>query len=144
MDSGSEDMIKIHDLIKLGSNAYLKRQFKTITIVLAILFVILLLFNIGLAFSFLIGALSSLLASYIAMVSSTLSNVKVTQACKTDISKALKIGFHAGLVIGVSVISISLLGITILYIVFNFSVQNILGFAFGASFSALFAIINAA
>ena len=73
------------------------------------------------------------------MVSSTLSNVKVTQACKTDISKALKIGFHAGLVIGVSVISISLLGITILYIVFNFSVQNILGFAFGASFSALFA-----
>jgi K(+)-stimulated pyrophosphate-energized sodium pump len=73
------------------------------------------------------------------MGASTLSNVKVTQACKTSLNKALKIGFNAGMVIGVSVISISLLGISILYISFNFNVQNIVGFAFGASFSALFA-----
>ncbi|MFW9865404.1 MAG: sodium-translocating pyrophosphatase [Candidatus Thorarchaeota archaeon] len=138
-DNGSEEMVKIHNLIKLGSNAYLKRQFKTISIVLAILSVILFFVNIPLAVSFIIGAVTSLIASYISMIASTLSNVKVTQACKSDLNSALKIGFNAGMVIGVSVISISLLGITILYILFNFSIQNIVGFAFGASFSALFA-----
>ena len=138
-DSGSEDMIKIHNLIKLGSNAYLKRQFKTISIVLIILSVVLFFINIPLAISFLIGAITSLIASYISMFASTLSNVKVTQACKRDLNGALKIGFNAGMVIGVSVISISLLGICILYFFFNFTIQNVVGFAFGASFSALFA-----
>jgi K(+)-stimulated pyrophosphate-energized sodium pump len=145
LDSGSEDMVQIHDLIKLGSNAYLKRQYRTIAIVLAILFAILFglsFINSALFFisiSFLIGAVTSLIASYISMVASTLSNVKVTQACKSDLNKALKIGFNAGMIIGVSVISISLLGISILYIIFNFSTGNIVGFAFGASFAALFA-----
>ena len=138
-DSGSEDMIKIHNLIKLGSNAYLKRQFKTISIVLIILSVVLFFINIPLAISFLIGAITSLIASYISMFASTLSNVKVTQACKRDLNGALKIGFNAGMVIGVSVISISLLGICILYFFSNFTIQNVVGFAFGASFSALFA-----
>ncbi len=139
LDNGTEDMVKIHNLIKLGSNAYLKRQFKTITIVLLIISILLFFVNFNLALSFIIGAVSSLIASYISMFASTLTNVKVTQACKTDLNRALKIGFNAGMVIGVSVISISLLGISILYILFNFNVQNILGFAFGASFSALFA-----
>ncbi len=145
LESGSEDMVKIHDLIKLGSNAYLKRQYKTISIVLIILFVILFGFSFlipaffPISISFLVGAITSLVASYISMVASTLSNVKVTHACKNDLNSALKIGFNAGMIIGVSVISISLLGISILYIVFNFNTQNIVGFAFGASFSALFA-----
>ncbi|MFX1497617.1 MAG: sodium-translocating pyrophosphatase [Promethearchaeota archaeon] len=145
LDNGSEEMIKIHDLIKLGSNAYLKRQFKTIAIVLVILFALLFSFSFvvpilfSISISFLIGAVSSLIASYISMVASTLSNVKVTQACKSDLNSALKIGFNAGMIIGVSVISISLLGISVLYLVFNFTTQNIVGFAFGASFSALFA-----
>jgi K(+)-stimulated pyrophosphate-energized sodium pump len=145
LDNGSEDMIKIHDLIKLGSNAYLKRQFKTIAIVLVILFALLFSFSFvvpilfSISISFLIGAVSSLIASYISMVASTLANVKVTQACKSDLNSALKIGFNAGMIIGVSVISISLLGISVLYIIFNFTTQNIVGFAFGASFSALFA-----
>ncbi|MFX1322821.1 MAG: sodium-translocating pyrophosphatase [Promethearchaeota archaeon] len=139
LENGTEEMVKIHKLIKLGSNAYLKRQFKTISIVLIIISSLLFIFNIPLAISFIIGAITSLIASYISMVASTLSNVKVTQACKNDINSALNIGFSAGMIIGVSVISISLLGISILYILFNFSIQNIVGFAFGASFSALFA-----
>jgi len=139
LDNGSEEMIKIHDLIKLGSNAYLKRQFKTISIVLIVISALLFLFNMYLAISFIIGAVTSLIASYISMVASTLSNVKVTQACKTDLNSALKIGFNTGMIIGVSVISISLLGISMLYILFNFNTSSIVGVAFGASFSALFA-----
>jgi K(+)-stimulated pyrophosphate-energized sodium pump len=139
LENGTEEMVKIHNLIKLGSNTYLKRQFKTISIVLIILSGLLFIFDIPLAISFIIGAITSLIASYISMVASTLSNVKVTQACKKDLNSALKIGFNAGMIIGVSVISISLLGISILYILFNFYIQNIVGFAFGASFSALFA-----
>ncbi|MBN1800569.1 MAG: sodium-translocating pyrophosphatase [Candidatus Lokiarchaeota archaeon] len=139
LESGSEEMVKIHELIRSGSNTYLKRQFKTISIVLVVLFVLIIFVNIPLAISFLVGAITSLVASYISMVASTTSNVKVTQACKNDLPGALKIGFNAGMIIGVAVISISLLGISSLYITFNFSVTNILGFAFGASFSALFA-----
>ncbi len=139
LDNGTEEMVKIHDLIKSGSNAYLKRQFKTISVVLLIISIILFIIYIPLAVSFIVGALTSLVASYVSMVVSTLTNVKVTQACKKDLNSALKIGFNAGMVIGVSVISISLLGISTLYIIFNFNIQNIIGFAFGASFSALFA-----
>ncbi|MFX1409456.1 MAG: sodium/proton-translocating pyrophosphatase, partial [Promethearchaeota archaeon] len=139
LENGTEEMVKIHNLIKLGSNAYLKRQFKTISIVLIILSGLLFIFDITLALSFIIGAITSLIACYISMIASTMSNVKVTFACKNDLNSALNIGFSAGMIIGVSVISISLLGISILYILFNFSIQNIVGFAFGASFSALFA-----
>ncbi len=138
-ENGTEEMENIHNLIKLGSNAYLKRQYKTIFIVLIILFVILLFIDLFIAISFMIGAVSSLVASFISMYVSTMSNVKVTQACRRDVKEALKIGFNSGMVIGVSVISISLLGISILYIIFDYSVQDIIGFAFGASFSALFA-----
>ena len=139
LDNGSEDMVKIHNLIKLGSNAYLKRQYKTIFIVLAIISALLFFVDFYLAISFIVGAVTSIIASYISMIASTSANVKVTQACKSDLNKALKIGFNAGLIIGVSVISISLLGISVLYIIFNFNTQNILGVAFGASFAALFA-----
>jgi K(+)-stimulated pyrophosphate-energized sodium pump len=139
LDNGTEDMVKIHKLIKLGSNAYLKRQYKTIFIVLAIIAALLFIVDFYLAISFIVGAVTSIIASYISMMASTLANVKVTQACKSDLNKALKIGFNAGLIIGVSVISISLLGISILYIIFNFNTQNILAVAFGASFAALFA-----
>ncbi|MEJ2278209.1 MAG: sodium-translocating pyrophosphatase [Candidatus Lokiarchaeota archaeon] len=139
LDKGTEEMNRVHNLIKLGANAYLKRQFKTISVVLVIIAVILFIINYYLAISFIIGAVSSLITSYLAMVSSTLANIRVTKACETDIKKALKIGFDSGLVIGISVMSISLLGISLLYIVAEFNVQNILGFGFGASFSALFA-----
>lgn len=132
-------MIRVHKLIKLGANTYLKRQFKTIVVVLTVISIILFLINFYLAISFILGAVTSLITSYLSMVSSTMANVRVTHACETDIKKALKIGFNSGLVIGISVISISLLGISILYLCVNMNVQNILGFGFGASFSALFA-----
>ncbi|MFX1358065.1 MAG: sodium-translocating pyrophosphatase [Promethearchaeota archaeon] len=139
LEQGTKEMIRVHKLIKLGSNAYLKRQFKTIVIVLIIISIILFLINFYLAISFIIGAVTSIITSYLSMISSTMANVRVTHACETDIKKALKIGFNSGLVIGISVISISLLGISILYLSVNMNVQNILGFGFGASFSALFA-----
>ena len=148
-DNGTPEMVKIHNFIKLGSKAYLKRQYKTIGIVLSIIFAILLTIDImisvstsqvsAIGVSFLIGAISSLGASYISMIASTMTNVKVTQACKESIKKALKIGFNSGLIIGIAVIAASLLGISLLYIIFNFTIANILGFGFGSSFAALFA-----
>lgn len=149
LDNGSPEMQKIHNIIKLGSKAYLKRQYKTIGLVLAIIFIILLSIDLIIIFSsgqmsvigisFLVGAISSIGASYISMIASTMANVKVTQACKESIREALKIGFDSGLIIGITVISASLLGISILYIIYNFSIANILGFGFGSSFAALFA-----
>ncbi len=149
LDNGTPEMEKIHNIIKMGSKTYLKRQYKTIGIVLGIIFLILLSIDIAIilssgkisaiGISFLVGAISSIGAGYISMIASTTANVKVTQACKESIKKALKIGFNSGLIIGIAVISASLLGICILYIIFNFTIANILGFGFGSSFAALFA-----
>ncbi|MHA1273323.1 MAG: sodium-translocating pyrophosphatase [Promethearchaeota archaeon] len=139
LDSGSEEMVKIHNFIRIGARSYLRRQYKTVIIVLVIIFIIFLVISIPMAVSFAIGAICSIIASYISMISSTLANVRVTQASKKSVNSALKIGYNSGLIIGVSVISISLLGISILYIFYNYTIANIIGFGFGASFAALFA-----
>ncbi len=139
LDSGSPEMLRVHDAISEGSKTFLKRQYKTVAIVLLIIFVLFIFISLDIAISFLIGAISSIVASYISMLVSTIANVRVAQACKTSAQKALKIGFNSGMVIGSSVISTSLLAITILYVLYNFTVANIVGFGFGASFAALFA-----
>ncbi len=139
LDSGTEEMIRIHDIIKSGSKAFLKRQYRTVIIVLVIITAILFFISMPMAISFIIGAVCSIIASYISMFSSTMANVKVTQACKKSIKDALKIGFDSGLVTGIAVISTSLLGICLLYLFFDLTISLIVGFAFGASFSALFA-----
>ncbi|MHA1733375.1 MAG: sodium/proton-translocating pyrophosphatase [Promethearchaeota archaeon] len=120
-DPGTPEMQKIHQFILTGARAYLKRQYKTVFIVLVVIFVLLLPVSIHLAVSFMIGSISSLVSSYIAMVSSTMANVRVTQAAKSSVDKALRIGFKSGMIIGVGVISISTLAVCVLYVMFDFT-----------------------
>lgn len=147
-DTGTAKMREISNLIKDGAQAYLARQYKTISII-AIITTILMAFGIrdatnpwlgvDTAGGFLLGAVCSNLAGYIAMYISVRSNVRAARGAMSSLDRALKIAFRGGIVFGLAVVSMSLLGISTLFLIFNGDPRLIVGFGFGASFAALFA-----
>jgi K(+)-stimulated pyrophosphate-energized sodium pump len=145
--TGNEKMVAIWKAIMEGANAYLKRQFRTIGVIAVIIaFVILAAFSATftvsygaeIAFSFLLGVTFSLVAAYIAMYSATNANVRSTAAAEKSTYLALKVATLGGGALGLAVISMSLLGLSILYAAFR-DPGVLAGFGFGASLAALFA-----
>src|SRR5213592_1214046 len=140
-------MVAIWKAIREGANAYLKRQFRTIAIIAIIIALVIVAafgatvnFTYGgeIAFSFLLGVAFSLFAAYIAMYSATNSNVRSTAAAEKSTYEALKVATLGGGALGLIVISMSLLGLSILYAAFG-DPGVLAGFGFGASLAALFA-----
>ncbi len=145
--TGDEKMIAIWKAIREGSNAYLKRQFRTIAVIAAIIALVIIAafggtfsitYGAEIAFSFLLGVTFSLVAAYIAMYSATNANVRSTAAAEKSTYHALKVATLGGGALGLAVTSMSLLGLSILYAVFR-DPGVLAGFGFGASLAALFA-----
>ncbi len=141
-DDGTEKMKEISNAIKVGSRAYLKRQFTTIAIFAVILFIIL---TVALGWqtgvTFITGALFSALAGYIGMNVSVMTNTKVANAAKEGLDKAFRLAFRGGAVTGLFVVGLSLLGVSFFYYIFN-DPKLIIGFGFGASLMSLFARVG--
>ncbi len=144
---GNEKMIVIWTAIREGSNAYLKRQFRTIAIIAIIISLVILVafgatinFTYGgeIALSFLLGVAFSLFAAYVALYSATNANVRSTAAAEKSTYEALKVATLGGGALGLVVISMSLLGLSLLYAAFR-DPGVLAGFGFGASLAALFA-----
>jgi len=144
---GNEKMIAIWTAIREGSNAYLKRQFRTIAVIAIIISLVIVVafgatvnFTYGseIALSFLLGVAFSLFAAYVALYSATNANVRSTAAAEKSTYEALKVATLGGGALGLVVISMSLLGLSILYAVFG-DPGVLAGFGFGASLAALFA-----
>jgi K(+)-stimulated pyrophosphate-energized sodium pump len=166
-DTGTPEMRKVSDAIFEGAQAYLRRQYRTITalaFLAAIVIAVVLAAitpsggagfgtkaQVGLqtAISFAIGAFCSGLAGYIGMQVAVRANIRTASAARRSLGDALMVSLRGGAVSGFLVIALSLLGVTALYLVFYFALgaashglqtpQNIVGFGFGASFVALFA-----
>ncbi|TMI44321.1 sodium-translocating pyrophosphatase [Candidatus Bathyarchaeota archaeon] len=145
--TGNEKMVAIWKAIMEGANAYLKRQFRTIGIIAVIIAIVILAaftatftstYSAEIAFSFLLGVSFSLVAAYIAMYSATNANVRSTAAAEKSTYLALKVATLGGGALGLAVISMSLLGLSILYAAFR-DPGVLAGFGFGASLAALFA-----
>ncbi len=145
--TGNEKMIAIWRAIMEGSNAYLKRQFRTIGIIAVIIAIVMvaafggifsLAYGAEIAFSFLLGVTFSLVAAYIAMYSATNANVRSTAAAEKSTYLALRVATLGGGALGLAVISMSLLGLSLLYAAFG-DPGVLAGFGFGASLAALFA-----
>jgi K(+)-stimulated pyrophosphate-energized sodium pump len=145
--TGNEKMVAIWKAIREGANAYLKRQFRTIAIIAIIIALVIVAafgatvnFTYGgeIALSFLLGVIFSLFAAYVAMYSATNSNVRSTAAAEKSTYEALKVATLGGGALGLIVISMSLLGLSLLYAVFG-DPGVLAGFGFGASLAALFA-----
>jgi len=141
---GTKEMKEIASAIHEGSIAFLKQEYKIIAI-FVVLVAILLCFLQGVgyqvALSFLAGAIFSAIAGNIGMQIATRGNVRTAWAAKKSINKAFKIALTSGAIMGLSVVSLGVLGIAILYLIFK-DPQIIYGFGFGASSIALFARVG--
>jgi K(+)-stimulated pyrophosphate-energized sodium pump len=148
--SGTEKMREISDAIRTGARAFLKREYTTLAIFVAIIAVLLLIFvpapiwsgsplnNLSLALAYLFGSTFSALAGFLGLNIATKANAKVANGAKQGMNKAFPIGFRGGAVMGFSVVGIGLLGISIVFWLTG-DPEMVLGFSFGASSLALFA-----
>ncbi|MGP1253333.1 MAG: sodium-translocating pyrophosphatase [Kiloniellales bacterium] len=149
-DAGSERMQEIAAAIQEGAAAYLNRQYRTIAIVGAVIFVLVsILLGPIVGIGFLIGAVLSGVAGYIGMYVSVRANVRTTQASATGgLEKGLDVAFKSGAVTGMLVAGLALLGLSVyfaLLLIVGYSlgdreiVAALVALAFGASLISIFA-----
>lgn len=140
-------MVEISDAIHHGAMTFLRREY-TILVGFVVLVFLILTFAItpktGMAF--LIGAVCSMLAGFFGMKAATKANVRTTQAANdSGIAKALSVAFSGGAVMGLSVASLGLIGVSTAFILYTkglIAASDINGFAMGASSIALFARVG--
>ncbi|MCD4691090.1 sodium-translocating pyrophosphatase, partial [bacterium] len=149
-DSGSDVMIQISRSIQEGARAFLKREYSYVAILVVVVAGLIALapllsgdpdlplgWRTSVTFAF--GAVVSALAGYVGMSIATRANARTTQAAVTGgVKGALGVAVSAGSVMGMSVASMALLGLVVVYWVFREPVI-VNGYAMGASLVALFA-----
>ncbi len=133
--------IAITAAIQEGAMSYLKRQYKTITIVGFVLFILLFFMGWEIAIGFLIGAVLSGASGFIGMTVSTQANTRVAEAAKKGIAKALGVSFRGGLITGLIVVSLGLFAVSGYYFLTK-DMQGLIGLGFGASLIAVFARVG--
>ena len=152
-DTGTEAMQAISNAIKEGAEAFLRRQYMTIYllsgVVALVLFLLYFRSDFELAWKttvgFLMGAVCSGFAGFMGMFVSIRANIRTASAARTSLNRALRIALRGGAVSGLTVVSMSLLGVGLLFLFYGGLDHpervpaQIVGFGFGASFVALFA-----
>ena len=135
---------ELSSIIHKGALTFLNREYK-IMLIFSIIIIAVLYFTLEngreLAISFVAGAVLSALAGRIGMHIATKANARTAEACEKDVNIGLKIAFSSGVVTGLSVVSFGILGISLFYFLFK-DPELLFGFAFGASYIALFARVG--
>jgi len=141
-DAGTDRMKEIASYIHEGAMAFLMREYKSLSIFIIVVFLVLGFFiNWLTALCFIFGALFSILAGFFGMQVATKANVRTANAARTGQNKALEIAFSGGAVMGMSVVGLGLLGVGALYMIFK-DANIVTGFGLGASSIALFARVG--
>ncbi len=162
---GTAKMIEVWDAIRVGADAYLSRQLKTILPFIAILTVALFLsvyivpptaeaierfasmseqqlkltIGLGRAGAFVMGAIFSLIVGQVGMRMAVQANVRVAEAARSSFNGALRVAYRAGTVTGMLTDGLGLFGGTIIFVIFGVAAPDaLLGFGFGGTLLALF------
>ena len=142
LDSGTDRMKEISGYIREGAFAFLKREYKTMVIVIVALFILIgFAINWTSAVLYVCGALLSVLAGFFGMNVATKGNVRTANAAmESGMPRALKIAFRSGAVMGLCVAGLGLLGLGVVVVVLDLAtiMQCITSFGLGASSMALF------
>ena len=163
-DAGNERMKEISTYIAEGAMAFLKAEYKILTyfvIIGALLLGVMGYSNPNshwaIAIAFIVGAFFSALAGFIGMKVATKANVRTAQAARTSLSKALKVSFTGGSVMGLGVAGLAVLGLGGLFIILKMifapeaavdsiemerTIEILTGFSLGAESIALFARVG--
>ncbi len=159
--AGNDVMQNLAKKIRIGSMAFLTREYAVIVPFMIIVAALIYIFldvgwtNLGTvwgkpftALSFIVGAFSSGLAGFIGMRTATIANVRTAEAARTSIVKALRVSFLSGATMGLSVVGLGLIGFVGVFMILLQSVdaatalKSLTGFSFGASCVALFARVG--
>ena len=155
-DAGTERMREIAGAIKEGAKAYLRRQNMTLAVFVVVMAAVLgvlytfyenAVFGLSMAVAYVFGSICTTIAAYVGMMAAVEANVRTANAAKQGLKKAFPVAFYGGAVMGLFIVGLALLGISLLYYVFNVvlgwsevnAANVVLGFSFGASALALFA-----
>ncbi|MCX5975046.1 MAG: sodium/proton-translocating pyrophosphatase, partial [Coprothermobacterota bacterium] len=164
-EKGTTKMQEVWNGIRLGADAYLSRQLKTIAPLIAVLTVVLffsvyvvpptpealerfvgmtpdqvrVIIGVGRAIAFVMGALFSLLVGQFGMRMAVQGSVRVAAASRTSFAESLKIAYRSGTITGMLTDGLGLLGGTVIFMVFGMAAPDaLLGFGFGGTLLALF------
>lgn len=155
-DEGTDVMKKIALYVRRGAMAYLKQQYKVVSIVfviLAVIFAIMAYFDLQngwVWFAFLTGGFFSGLAGYFGMKTATYASARTANAARQSLNSGLQVAFRSGAVMGLTVVGLALLDISLWYIVLSqftdysliIITTTMLTFGMGASTQALFARVG--
>jgi K(+)-stimulated pyrophosphate-energized sodium pump len=161
---GNDEVRDIGALIQEGSSAFLRKEYSILALFVLAIFVILAVFidynilsnstidSLGkggaitsegpwTAIAYVLGAIGSGLAGFIGMNIAVRGNTRTATAAQTGLNKALQVAFSTGAVMGLTVVGIGIIGVSVLWIIFE-NPNVIAGFGFGASSIALFARVG--
>ncbi len=145
-DPGNEAMQAIAKAIQEGAAAFLSREYRVIAIFVVIVAAIISAFlQWQTAMCFVVGAIASAGAGYLGMYVAVRANVRTAAAASHNLHEGLRVAFGSGSIMGMAVVSFSLIGMTVLFLIFNGNPNQltyITGFGFGASSIALFARVG--
>ncbi len=147
-DEGSAKIREISAAIKEGALAFIGREYRVMSIFVAVVAVVLgvvpsLGWLVSLAFVF--GAICSGLAGYVGMHIAIRANSRTAAAVQKSLNHGLRVSFRSGAVMGMSVVGIGIIGMSIMFFAFNGHpdfLKIIPGFGFGASSVAIFARVG--
>ena len=157
-DEGTPTMREIASHVRKGAMAYLKQQYKVVTIVfivLAVLFFIMSIFHLQngwVWFAFLTGGFFSGLAGFLGMKTATYASARTANGARQSLNKGLQVAFRSGAVMGLTVVGLALLDVSVWFLILNYFIPEtnhlviitttMLTFGMGASTQALFARVG--
>lgn len=145
-DTGNDTMREIAAAIQEGASAFLNREYSMLSGFVAVVALIIAAFlSWQTAVCFVVGAICSGGAGYLGMYTAVRANVRTTAAAAKSLNDGLRVAFSSGSIMGMAVVSFAIVGMTVLYLIFNGDpnqISYVTGFGFGASSIALFARVG--